>query len=396
MKKLIIAFVFSLTSLVPGISPAQGTGVGTATTKDLQVDAPTEYTVVKGDTLWGISGKFLKEPWKWPEVWQMNREQIKNPHLIYPGDIVRLNAAMLAGGIAQLELVQGNVVKLSPKTRVEPLISAVPTISGSMIGPFLSQPLVADAGAFDLAPRIIATGDEERMIVGSGNQVYVDEIRPAEGVNWQVYRKGEAIIDPDTGEDLGTSSLYLGDAKVRRFGSPATVEITNARAEINKGDVLAPAREVSFPSYVPRAPGKPINGRILAGRDAVVEISQYQIVAINKGSRDGIEVGFVLASVRPGQYPNRSADFRGVGTLGLGGLFGLDLNDDIKRNPVVPEVASTDGTRGSAIFKDDRDVKLPDERNGLLFVFRVFEKVSFALVVSSSRPMYVGDLVQSP
>jgi hypothetical protein len=394
MKKLIIAFVFSLTSLVPGISPAQGTGVGTATTKDLQADAPTEYTVVKGDTLWGISGKFLKEPWKWPEIWQMNREQIKNPHLIYPGDIVRLNAAMLAGGIAQLELVQGNVVKLSPKTRVEPLISAVPTLSGAMIGPFLSQPLVVEAGAFDLAPRIIAT-DEERIIVGSGNQVYVDEIRPAEGVNWQVYRKGEAIIDPDTGEDLGTGAVYLGDAKVRRFGSPATIEITNARAEINKGDVLAPAREVSFPSYVPRAPGKPINGRILAGRDAVVEISQYQIVAINKGSRDGVEVGFVLASVRAGQYPNRSADFRGVGTLGLGGLFGLDLSDDIKRNPVVPEVAST-GARGSAIFQDDRDVKLPDERNGLLFVFRVFEKVSFALVMSSFRPMYVGDLVQSP
>jgi hypothetical protein len=394
MKKLIIAFVFSLTSLVPGISPAQGTGVGTATTKDLQADAPTEYTVVKGDTLWGISGKFLKEPWKWPEIWQMNREQIKNPHLIYPGDIVRLNAAMLAGGIAQLELVQGNVVKLSPKTRVEPLISAVPTLSGAMIGPFLSQPLVVEAGAFDLAPRIIAT-DEERIIVGSGNVVYVDEIRPAEGVNWQVYRKGEAIIDPDTGEDLGTGAVYLGDAKVRRFGSPATIEITNARAEINKGDVLAPAREVSFPSYVPRAPGKPINGRILAGRDAVVEISQYQIVAINKGSRDGVEVGFVLASVRAGQYPNRSADFRGVGTLGLGGLFGLDLSDDIKRNPVVPEVAST-GARGSAIFQDDRDVKLPDERNGLLFVFRVFEKVSFALVMSSFRPMYVGDLVQSP
>jgi len=394
MKKLIIAFVFSLTSLVPGISPAQGTGAGPTTAKDLQADAPTEYTVVKGDTLWGISGKFLKEPWKWPEIWQMNREQIKNPHLIYPGDIVRLNAAMLAGGIAQLELVQGNVVKLSPKTRVEPLISAVPTIPGSSIGPFLSQPLVAEEGAFDSAPRIVAT-DEERMIVGAGTIVYVDGIRPEEGVNWQVYRKGEAIIDPDTGENLGTSSLYLGDAKVRRFGSPATVEITNARAEINKDDVLAPSREVSFPSYVPRAPGKPINGRILGVRDGVVEISQYQIVAINKGSRDGIEVGFVLASVHPGQFANRGADFRGIGTLGLGGLFGMDFSPSIKRNPVVPEV-SPPNVRGSAIFQDDRDVKLPDERNGLLFVFRVFEKVSFALVMSSSRPLYVGDLVQSP
>jgi hypothetical protein len=394
MKKLIIAFVFSLTSLVPGISPAQGSGAGPATAKDLQADAPTEYTVVKGDTLWGISGKFLKEPWKWPEIWQMNREQIKNPHLIYPGDIVRLNAAMLAGGIAQLELVQGNVVKLSPRTRVEPLISAVPTIPGSAIGPFLSQPLVAEAGAFDTAPRIVAT-DEERMIVGAGNIVYVDGIRPEEGVNWQVYRRGEAIIDPDTGEDLGTSSRYLGDAKVRRFGSPATVEITNARAEINKDDVLAPSREVSFPSYVPRAPGKPINGKILAGRDAVVELSQYQIVGINRGSRDGMEVGFVLASVHPGQFANRSSDFRGVGTLGLGGLFGLDLGDDMKRNPVVPEVEGS-SVRGSAVFQDDRDVKLPDERNGLLFVFRVFEKVSFALVMSSSRPLYVGDLVQNP
>jgi hypothetical protein len=363
--------------------------VAPATTQDLQADAPTEYTVVKGDTLWGISGKFLKEPWKWPQIWQMNREQIKNPHLIYPGDIVRLNAAMLAGGVAQLELVQGNVVKLSPKTRVEVLISAIPTIPGSVIGPFLSQPLVAEAGAFDTAPRIVAT-DEERMIVGSGNMVYVDSIRPEEGVNWQVYRKGEAIIDPDTGENLGTSALYLGDAKVRRFGTPATIEITNARAEINKDDVLAPSREVSFPSYVPRAPGKPINGRILGVREGVVEISQYQIVGINKGSRDGVEVGFVLASVHPGVYTNRSADFRGIGNIWVlgGNLAGLD----IKRNPVVPETTPPN-SRGAL---EERNIKLPDERNGLLFVFRVFEKVSFALVMSSSRPLYVGDLVQSP
>jgi hypothetical protein len=394
MKKLIIAFVFSLTSLVPGISAAQGSAVAPTTTKDLQADAPTEYTVVKGDTLWGISGKFLKEPWKWPQIWQMNREQIKNPHLIYPGDIVRLNAAMLANGVAQLELLSqgaGGVVKLSPKTRVETLSSAIPTIPGSAIGPFLSQPLVADAGAFDAAPRIIAT-DEERMIVGSGTTVYVDGIRPEEGVNWQVYRRGEAIIDPDTGENLGTSSTYLGDAKVRRFGAPATIEITNARAEINKDDVLAPSREISFPSYVPRAPGKPINGRILGVRDGVVEISQYAIVGINKGSRDGVEVGFVLASVHPGQYANRGADFRGIGTLGLDlGFSGWEW----RRNPVVPEYSAPNArSTGGAI--SDRDIKLPDERNGLLFVFRVFEKVSFALVMSSSRPLYVGDLVQSP
>jgi hypothetical protein len=393
MKKLIIAFVFSLTSLVPGISTAQGTGVAPTTTKDLQADAPTEYTVVKGDTLWGIAGKFLKEPWKWPQIWQMNREQIKNPHLIYPGDIVRLNAELLAGGVAQLELLaqgMGGVVKLSPKTRVEVLVSAIPTIPGSTIGPFLTQPLVAEAGAFDTAPRIVAT-DEERMIVGSGTMVYVDSIRPEEGVNWQVYRRGEAIIDPDTGENLGTSSLYLGDAKVRRFGTPATIEITNAKAEINKDDVLAPAREVSFPSYVPRAPGKPINGRILGVREGVVEISQYQIVGINKGSRDGVEVGFVLASVHPGQYANRKGDFRGVGTLGLD----IDTTGwDIRRNPVVPEVSPPNAR--SAGMLEDRDIKLPDERNGLLFVFRVFEKVSFALVMSSSRPLYVGDLVQSP
>ena len=394
MKKLIIAFVFSLTSLVPGISTAQGTGLAPTTTQDLQGDAPTEYTVVKGDTLWGIAGKFLKEPWKWPQIWQMNREQIKNPHLIYPGDIVRLNAELLAGGVAQLELLaqgMGGVVKLSPKTRVEVLVSAIPTIPGSAIGPFLSQPLVAEAGAFDTAPRIIAT-DEERMIVGSGNMVYVDSIRPEEGVNWQVYRKGEAIIDPDTGENLGTSAYYLGDAKVRRFGTPATIEITNARSEINKDDVLAPSREVSFPSYVPRAPEKPINGRILGVREGVVEISQYSIVGINKGSRDGIEVGFVLASVHPGQYANRAGDFRGLGAGWLGlSSYGFDF----RPNPVVPDV-SPPNARSSSGPLEDRDIRLPDERNGLLFVFRVFEKVSFALVVSSSRPLYIGDLVQNP
>ncbi|MGZ5584078.1 MAG: LysM peptidoglycan-binding domain-containing protein, partial [Usitatibacter sp.] len=232
----------------PVAGPAGGNKV---TMSDLQPDAPNEYTVVKGDTLWGIAGRFLKDPWRWPQIWEMNRDQIKDPHWIYPGNVIHLDRSgdsprLTMGGAAgtpggpsggtEAE-AQSNVVTLEPRVRVEPLQSAIPTIPGSVIGPFLSQPLVVEAGGLDDAPTIIAT-EESRVIVGQGDVAYADRIGSNAAVNWQVVRQGTALRDPDTGEILGYEAKYLGDARVRRFGSPTTLEVTRARQEINRGDRL--------------------------------------------------------------------------------------------------------------------------------------------------------------
>jgi hypothetical protein len=321
----------------------------------------------------------------------MNREQIKNPHLIYPGDLIRLD---LAGDSASLSLIaggaiaEGNVVRLQPRTRIEPLATAVPSIPGAAIGPFLTQPMIIDAGGLDTSPRIVAT-EEERVVVGAGNLAYVNGLSQGGGNNWQIYRPGEALTDPETGEILGYEAIYLGDAKVKRFGSPSTVEITRARQEINRGDRLTPAREVTFPSYVPRAPDKPIRGSIVSVQGGVSDFAQFSIITINRGSRDGIEVGHVLASLRRGEPTTRS----GRAPL-LADLFGFK-SVDIKPAPVVPQ---NPAVSSSAIAGSDPDatVTLPDERSGLVFIFRTFEKLSYGMVMKSLRPISVGDVVQTP
>ena len=395
MRKLIIALVVASASLVPGLASAQATSTAAASMTDLQADAPVEYTVQKGDTLWAISGKFLKEPWKWPQIWQMNREQIKNPHLIYPGDIIRLDRSgmspslsLIAGGA----IAEGNVVRLQPRTRVEALSAAVPTIPGSAIGPFLTQPLVVDPGAMDTLPRIVAT-EEERVIIGAGNTAYVSGLRPGDAINWQIFRAGESLTDPETGEVLGFEAIHVGDARVKRFGSPSTIEITRAKQEINQNDRLMPAREVSFPSYIPRAPDKPIKGVILSVHGSVSDISQFSIVTINRGSRDGVEVGHVLATMRRGDQMVRNNR-----PPLIGDLFGFGNKSlEMKPNPIVPDtlVANAD-PQAPAPVRAGEQIILPDERSGLLFVFRTFEKLSYGMIMKSVRPISVGDVVQTP
>jgi hypothetical protein len=380
---------------------------------DLAADAPNDYTVVKGDTLWGIAGRFLKDPWKWPQIWQMNRDQIKDPHWIYPGNVIHLDRS---GDSPRLTLGEGgssgpsggtesdaasNVVRMDPRVRVESLQTAVPSIPGTAIGPFLSQPLVVESGGLDNAPTILAT-EESRVIVGQGDLAYADRIGSNDGVNWQVFRPGNALRDPDTGEILGFEAKYLGDARVRRFGNPTTLEITKARQEINGGDRLTPARETSYPSYVPRAPDKPITGTIMSVDGGVSELGQFQIITINRGARDGIEVGHVLASYHRGQIVTAASSNQELSTRtwssgwswnwrnwGWGGAAKTAPADPAKPQANADVQASGERLEG-------RTVKLPDERNGLVFVFRVFEKMSYAIVMRATRPIYVNDVVQTP
>ncbi|MDD5240611.1 MAG: LysM domain-containing protein [Sulfuricella sp.] len=344
MKKPILALIlfFGLSSL-----PA---AAGIA----LQDNPPDRYVVVKGDTLWSIAGKFLKQPWRWPEIWKMNAQQIKNPHLIYPGDMIVLDTT---GGSPELRLVKGlETVKLSPRVRAEPTETrAIPSIPPTAIEPFLSRPIAVGEGELEKAPYIIGT-EESRVILGAGNSAYVQSIKADSELQWHVYRPGKALVDPDTEETLGFEAVYLGDAKVTRFGEPATISITKSSQEINIGDRLVAAKEGEISAYAPHAPEKIINGRIISAYGGIAEVGKGAIITINKGARDGLEIGHVLALYRHGK-----------------------------------NVAPAEYDETSA-----KTVKLPDERNGLVFVFRVFDKLSYALVMQSEGPVHVLDDARTP
>jgi len=232
--------------------------------------------------------------------------------------------------------------------------------------------------------------DEDRVILGAGDTAYADRIVSTDGTDWQIYRPARALHDPETGELLGYEAEYVGDAKVRRYGDPTTIQITRARMEVHRGDRLAPAHETTFPSYVPHAPDQAIRGSIVGVDGGVSELGQYQIVILNRGARDGLEPGHVLASYRRGRLVDRPrAD--GYETPRWMREY------DVKPYPVVPDPPEQPYQDEVTHIKTATGpVRLPDERNGVLLVFRVFDRLSYALVMRSTRPIYVGDAVQTP
>jgi len=358
----------------------------------LKNNHPDRHVVVKGDTLWGISGKFLKDPWQWPKVWKLNRAQIKNPHLIYPGDVVVLDTS---SGSPQLRLLR-ETITLQPGAVEEPLErTAVPTISLNVIAPFLSQPLVIEKDQLAASPRIIA-GQDNRVVLSPGTRVYINKIEEDDGINWYVYRPGDSLIDPDTKEVLGMEATYLGDAKITKYGQPASADIVKAKEEIFTKDRLVPTGDNVETSFVPHAPDTQITGRIINIYGGVAEAGPESIVSISRGSADGIEVGHVLAINRygrvikdpepPKEEVNSKPKLR-------------ELNFDVKRDAdgkaIVnfekkPEKSTTE------LVLEPGMIKLPDERIGLLMVFRVFERVSYALVMQATQPINKLDSVQTP
>jgi hypothetical protein len=328
----------------------------------LQENAPTRYTVVKGDTLWGISARFLKNPWKWPDLWGINKDEIRNPHRIYPGDVVILD---LSGNTPRLRLegapdggasrwygFELQTSRLSPQMRGQALNAIpIPTIPARAIEPFLVRPLVVDASQAASAPVIVANTDK-RVVVSAGDTAYVTGLDAQKGPRWQVYRKGRAFQDPDTKEVLGFEAVYLGDADVTGTGEVSTVQIARANQEIATGDRLAVARPFSSSAYIPRAPEKTVRGRIIAGsHNAVVEMGTWSVIILNRGGRDGLEVGHVLGLYR---------------------------------------------SEGMVQVSDSRTVPLPEQRYGVAMVFRVFDKMSYALIMSSRRPANVLDTFGNP
>jgi hypothetical protein len=379
MQKIIISLILLLTSAANALAAGPDA---------LRENAPDSYTVVPGDTLWGISGRFLKEPWRWPEIWKLNQQQIRNPHLIYPGDVIVLDRAGM-----QLRISRGDTVRLSPKVRVEPLAAkAVPTISPADIEPFLSKPLVVGATELDGAARIIAT-DEDRVALGAGDVAYVEGVSKEQGGAWSIYRRGDPLVDPDTDQILGYLALYIGEAQVRHFGEVSKIEITRSAQEVYAGDRLLPAsKEAPVFSYVPRAPQKPVRGRIVSTYGNLVETGPKSIVALSRGSADGLEVGHVLAIYRA--QPGARYALRTSPLWGRSGPSGDDSPRTYYSEQLTP--------RDASLYPERRPIteldlaKFPSERYGLLMVFRTFDRASFALVMEASRQVSLNDVVANP
>ena len=386
LRKSITALVFALGGLAPSVVLAQVPPIP-QTPMAFKADAPDRYVVVRGDTLWGISERFTDSPWRWPEIWNFNRDQIRNPHWIYPGDVIVLDrvsgtlsiagadgkpAAPAAPGeprdpAGRPEARPGlgvgaavGTVKLSPRVRAESTArDAIPSIPPSAIEPFLSRPLIIEPDGLDNAPTIIATEDN-RVIIESGNQAYVRGMGDSKEENWFIYRRGKALIDPDTNVTLGYEAIYLGTARVTRVGDPATVRLTSVTQEVGRGDKLLPVGVPEVPKYAPHAPAVFMQGRVIGiygGLGKVGEAGPQQIITLNRGRSDGVEVGHVFALYRPG--------------------------------PLIADASVSIGGKPATF-------KLPDERYGLAFVFRIYDRVSYALVMRISKPVNPLDVVQTP
>lgn len=372
------------------VTPAQRTEAEQVATagvpvSELAPNAPESYTVKAGDTLWAISGLFLKSPWRWPQLWGMNMQDIRNPHRIFPGQQLVL---VKNGGMASLRArgaagaaagaIPTETVKVSPRVRYESLSeSAIPTVQTHLIEPFLAEPLIVDEQAFNRAPRIVAT-QEGRVLLSRGDRAYASSAGRNELVaardrqrDWRVFRAATTLRDPATGEVLGFEAQYVGRATLVRGETqrdvrakdgkaavevvPATIDIVSAKEEMRIGDRLFPEPPRELNSYVPRAPETPVSGQIVSVYGSAVSMAaQNQVVVINKGAKDGVQRGHVMAILKDGER--------------------LQDRTDDKR----------------------QEIKLPDERNGLLMVFRTFDRLSYALVLQITDGVKVGDRITNP
>jgi hypothetical protein len=346
----------------------------------LQDNAPDRYVVVPGDTLWSIAGKFLKDAWRWPELWKLNQDEIRNPHLIYPGDVIVLDRFGAQPELRMGGAGMGDTVRLSPRVRSEDAgMQAVPSIPPRVIEPFLSRPLVIEPDGLDRAPRIIAA-QADRVYLGSGDVAYVRGIKDAKLDSlWQIYRPGAPLVDPDSNKTLGYEAVFLGDSRVIKTGDPATVLIFSAQQEIGAGDRLIAAGPITLNNYAPHAPAASITGRIISTPGGLRETGTQNVVTLNKGRSDGLEPGHVLALSRLGRTVSENIPRKNV----------RDTKD-------VPWYRLTMREMFNQVASDKETTKLPDERYGLVFVFRTFDQVSYALVMSASRPVLIDDVVTTP
>jgi LysM repeat protein len=352
-------------AIAAGAQPSAAAESAPVETSDIiKPNAPKSYTVKRGDTLWGIANMFLRDPWLWPEVWYIN-PQIQNPHLIYPGDTLAL--AYGRDGKPQIRLEQGGAARLDPRLRSSPMDGAIPTIPYSAISAFLSRPSVLTNEQLRNAAHIVAFRDEH-VVAGTGHEVYIADLKATPNTRYSVVHVGDELRDPDDGKVIGYEGIYTATALVSNPGSPSKALLIDTARETLQGDkVLASDLDVPL-NFMLRAPRNDVHGRIIAVVDGTELIGQYQIVVINRGKRHGIDAGHVLAIDQAGQtvhdvYGNSNAFTRYLGGVGIS---------------LSPKV------------------KLPDEREGTLLVFKSYDRVSYGLVIGASDAIHVQDVVHNP
>ena len=344
MKKAVLGYIlFAVVSLV-SIAPQAGDVLS------LKDGHPQTHVVVKGDTLWDISKMFLNDPWLWPEIWHVN-PQVDNPHLIYPGDVLNL---VYIDGKPKLVVKRNKDVKLTPKVRISALDLAIPAIPLDAISPFLSQSRVVSKERLQDAPYVLA-GNDGHIVSGAGDQLFArGEFDPEGEENFGIFRPGDSYMDPETEELLGYQALSIASAKIIDIQEDiATMGLNRTSEEVRRGDrLLADEGHRISSNFYPSAPGEETNGFIISVEGGVSQIGSMNVVVINKGEREGLEVGNVLAIYRVGEQV---------------------------RDTITGEI-----------------VKVPDSRAGLMMVFRTFEKVSYGLVLKANRPLAVMDKVKNP
>ena len=326
----------------------------------LAAGAPEEYVVQVGDTLWDIAATFLRDPWYWPEVWYVN-PQVENPHLIYPGDVLAL---VTIDGQQRITTVRGSTYRLSPSARITPLTESITSIPYEQIAAFLSKGLVLEKNQIDQLPYILATRGDH-MMASAGNDIYIRGGQPSpNGTQFSVVHVGDELVDPDNNDVLGYQGIYVGEGAQSRGGDPATVALTDTTREALEGDRLVP-ETVDIPlNFFPKAPDIEINGRIISVVDGVSLIGQYQVVVLNRGARNGLAPGDVLTVFQAGEV---------VRDRYAGGSF-----------------------IGSSRITGGPKVTLPDEAAGTIMVFKVYDRIGYALVMEATSDIHVLDAVRNP
>ncbi len=357
----------------------------------LNPDQPDSYVVEKGDTLWDISSKFLQEPWRWPEIWQVN-PQIADPHLIYPGDVISMT---YEDGVPMLTVDRegvptqsrssrsGRTVKLSPEMRSSEHAEAIPTIPIDVIEQFLVRPLVVTDNEMDDWPYIVSSYDNH-LVAGKGSRVYVRGLASgAQSQRFSVYRKGTAYQSSGTaGKVLGYEALHVADAVIERGGDPAVAVIIDSSREVLVGDRLVAQSSTDVSTdFIPRSPSNSVNGNIISVIDGVSEIGQYQVVVLNLGESDGIEIGNVVGVYQSGELitdkVNVEDDWR-IRNKTEGAFDGKAFSEYLGKKKAAGE-----------------EIEMPEEYAAVVMVFRIFGKVSYGLVMEAEAPIHLNDMVRN-
>jgi LysM repeat protein len=326
--------------------------------------APMHYTVKKGDTLWGIASMYLKDPWLWPEVWIIN-PQVPNPHLIYPGD--KLALAYGAGGRMEVRLEEAGLTRLDPRLRSDPLQNAIPTIPYSAIAAFLSRPTLMSSDEVRHAPYVLAFRDMHQ-VAGNDIEIYIKNLQAAENSRFAVMHIATELRDPDDGKVLGYEGIYTGTALVKRSGEPAKAVLIDPARETLAGDRLMSSDNDVPVNFTPSVPSSQVHGHIIDVVGGTDLVGQFYVVAINRGKRHGIEPGTVLAVDQAGEVVR---DLYAGGRSITNSMNGFNTT-------FVPRV------------------KLPDERAGTMLVFKVYDRMSYGLIVGASNTIHIGAPVHNP